>query len=220
MKPLAIAIVCAALLANAGGAAADSVADHEMANRYLQAAQSGSDDAQFYLAALYSAGVGVPRSDEEASRWFTRAAEQGHSHAMLILAGLYAVGRGVPKDNVKAYKWAYIVGSASRVEEFRNGARQLMGLLEARMTPDDVNLAKSDAGRWRATPSNRPSQAVAPAAVQPAPAAPAAPAPAVSAATPQPVAPQPAAPAPQASKKSDSDDLMNQLPALRKKFGF
>ena len=142
-----------------------------MANRYLQAAQSGSDDAQFYLAALYSAGVGVPRSDEEAVRWFSRAAEQGHSHAMLILAGLYAIGRGVQKDNIKAYKWAYIVGTASRVEEFRNGARQLTGLLETRMTPDDVNLAKSDAGRWRATPSTRPAQTAAPVAVQSAPSA-------------------------------------------------
>jgi cell division septation protein DedD len=219
MKRLVVAVVLSAgLLANAG-AAADPAFDQDMANRYLHAAQSGSDDAQFYLAALYSAGVGVPRSDEEAVRWFSRAAEQGHSHAMLILGGLYAIGRGVPKDNIKAYKWAYIVGSASRVEEFRNGARQLTGLLETRMTPQEVNLAKSDAGRWRATPSNAPAQAAAPATVQPPPAAaaPFAPAPAVSAAAPS-AAPQP--PAPQAAKKSDTDDLMNQIPALRKKLGF
>jgi TPR repeat protein len=222
MKRLVVAVMCcAALLANAGGAMADSASDGAMANRYLQAAQSGNDDAQFYLAALYSAGVGVPRSDEEAVRWFSRAAEQGHSHAMLILGGLYAIGRGVQRDNIRAYKWAYIVGTASRVEEFRNGARQLMGLLETRMTPDDLNLAKSDAGRWRATTGARPAQAAAAAAVQPAPAAPAppAPAPAVSTATPQPAA-QPQPTAPQAAKKSDSDDLMNQIPALRKKFGF
>jgi TPR repeat protein len=217
MKRLVVAVVCcAALLANAGGAAADSASDQTMANRYLQAAQSGSDDAQFYLAALYSAGVGVPRSDEEAFRWFSRAAEQGHSHAMLILGGLYAIGRGVQKDNIKAYKWAYIVGAGSRVEEFQNGSRQLMGLLETRMTPDDVKRAKSDAGQWRSTPSTGPGQTAAPAAVQSAPAVPA---PVVSAAAPQPAAPQPAAPAPQA-KKSDNDDLMNQIPGLRKKFGF
>ena len=220
MKRLVVAVLSVALLASAGGATADSASDQEMANRYLQAAQAGSDDAQFYLAALYSAGIGVPRSDEEAVRWFTRAAEQGHSHAMLILGGLYAIGRGVQKDNIKAYKWAWIVGSASRVEEFRNGARQLTGLLETRMTPDDINLAKNDAGRWRATPGTKPAQTAAPVAVQSAPSASA---PATAAATPQPAAPQPAAPqppAPQADKKSDSDDLMNQLPALRKKFGF
>ena len=219
MKRVVIAVVCcAALLANAGGAVADSAADHEMANRYLQAAQSGSDDAQFYLGALYSAGVGVPRSDEEAVRWFSRAADQGHAHAMLILGGLYAIGRGAQKDNIKAYKWAYIVGTASRVEEFRNGARQLMGLLETRMTPDEVNQAKSDGSRWRAAPAAGRAQTPAP-VVQ---AAPTPPAPAVSAAAPPPAA-QPAAPqsppAPQA-KKGDSDELMDQIPALRKKFGF
>lgn len=221
MKRLVLAVVLGVgLLASAGGAAADSASDQDMASRYLHAAQSGNDDAQFYLAALYSAGVGVPRSDEEAFRWFSRAAEQGHSHAMLVLAGLYAVGRGVQKDNIRAYKWAYIVGTSSRVEEFRNGARQLLGLLETRMSPDDVNVAKSDAGRWRATPGGTPAKAAAPSAVQPAPAlsAPPAPAPVQSAATRQPAAPQP--PAPQPAKKSDSDDLMNQLPALRKKFGF
>ena len=95
----------------------------------LRAAQSGDDEAQFYLGALYSAGVGVPRSDQEAFRW-CRAANQGHSHAMLILAGLYAIGRGVKKNSVEAYKWAYIVNGASKVEEFRNGSRQLMGVLE------------------------------------------------------------------------------------------
>jgi TPR repeat protein len=218
MKPVVVAFVCcAALLANAGGAAADSASDQEMANRYLQAAQSGSDDAQFYLAALYSAGVGVPHSDEEAFRWFSRAAEQGHFHAMLILGGLYATGRGTPKDDIRAYKWAWIVSTASHVEEFRNGARQLMGLLETRMSPDDINLAKGDAGRWRATTGNGSAQAAAPAVVQPAP--PVA-APPVSAAALQPAVPQPAPPAPQAARKSDADDLMNQIPALRKKFGF
>ena len=131
MKRLILAILCSvALLALAGGAIADQAFDQDMASRYLRAAQSGDDEAQFYLGSLYSAGIGVPRSDQEAFRWFSRAANQGHSHAMLILAGLYATGRGVEKNNVEAYKWAYIVNGASRVDEFRNGSRQLMGVLE------------------------------------------------------------------------------------------
>ena len=99
MRRLALAIACCAgLLAGSVGAGADLASDQDMANRYLRAARSGDDDAQFYLGALYSAGVGVPRSDEEAFRWFARAADQGHSHAMLIVSGLYAIGRGVAKD--------------------------------------------------------------------------------------------------------------------------
>src|SRR5579871_2052456 len=119
MKRALLAIFCCAfLLAVAHSAHADPVFDQDMASRYLRSAQSGDDESQFYLGALYSAGIGVPRSDPEAFRWISRAADQGHSHAMLILAGLYATGRGTPKDNVKAYKWAYIVSAASRVEEF------------------------------------------------------------------------------------------------------
>jgi hypothetical protein len=81
---------------------------------------------------------------------------------MLVLSGMYAVGRGISKDNFNAYKWAYIVAVGSRVDEFRNGSRQLMGVLETRMTRDDVERAKAEAGRWHAT-SSQPKPAVAPA---------------------------------------------------------
>src|SRR3984885_12061073 len=116
MKRAFLAMFWSAVLIASPVAYADSVSDREMADRYFQAAQSGDNDAEFYLGALYSAGVGRPRSDEEAFRWFSRAAEQGHSHAMLVLSGLYAIGRGTPKDNVNAYKWAYIISVGTRVE--------------------------------------------------------------------------------------------------------
>jgi len=230
MKRAILAIWCAVLLVGAGQAAADPASDRDMAGRYLQAAQSGDDDAQFYLGALYSSGVGVQRSDEEAFRWFSRAADHGHIHAMLILSGLCAIGRGAPQDNLGAYKWAYIVAYASKVDEFKNGARQLMGVLETRLTPDQVYAAKTDASRWHAVPATKPSPSAQPAQSAPAPA------PAVAAALPQAAPspqPQPASPAkvtvypspqpasPQATKKSDADNLLDQVPqSLRKKFGF
>ncbi len=202
-----------------------------MANRYMQAAQSGDDDAEFYLGALYAAGIGVQHSDEEAFRWFMRAANQGHSHAMLIVSGLYAIGRGVAKDSVKAYEYAYIVSSATKIDEWRNGSRQLMGVLESRMTPDEVNRARTDASRWHATgksnqvsvpPNNAPRAPVPPQPPQitsnPQPQ------PATAATTP---APQPAASSKPVTKaddpanKSDVDNLLDQVPqGLRKKFGF
>jgi len=86
MKRVLLATFCgAALITNTVAYAANSMSDIEMADRYLQAAQSGDNDAQFYLGALYSSGVGRPRSDEEAFRWFSRAADRGHTHAMLVL---------------------------------------------------------------------------------------------------------------------------------------
>jgi Sel1 repeat len=233
MKQALLAISCYAfLLASPHSARADAVFDQDMASRYLRAAQSGDDEAQFYMGSLYAAGVGVPRSDQEAFRWFGRAANQGHSHAMLILAGLYATGRGVEKNNVEAYKWAYIVNGASRVDEFRDGSSQLMGVLEKRMSSDDIYKARSDAGRWRAAAISRPAPTAPPAADY-SRTAPVAPGPTVTGAA---AAPPPAAPAPQPSKpssddspldafsknisKGDVDDFLKEMPGLRKKFGF
>jgi hypothetical protein len=235
MKRAVRAIVCCTvLLASSGGALADPAFDRDMANRYLQAARSGDDDAQFYIGALYSAGVGLPRSDEDAFRWFARAADQGHSHAMLIVGGLYAIGRGVQKDNVKAYQYAYIVSSATKVEEFRNGSRQLMGVLEGKMRPEEVSRARTEASRWRPVSNTPPAQPPAPPdtarayQVQPAPTA-SAPPPVVSNA--QPPAKTNASSSANSDdlggsigktiKKNDIDGILDQVPqGLRKRFGF
>lgn len=229
MKRTLLAILCSAfLLTHAPGASADPASDRDMADRYLGAAQSGDDEAEFYLGALYSAGVGVPRSDEEAFRWFGRAANQGHSHAMLILAGLYAIGRGVEQNNIESYKWAYIVNGASRLDEFRNGARQLMQVLEGRMTSEEINLARTEASRWHAVVTGRPTRAPPATAATRTPPVTAAPAPAppITAAAPVARPPAPAAPAPSSSSQppaqtSDIDSLLKDVPSgLRKKLGF
>jgi TPR repeat protein len=224
MKRACLAIFCgAALLANSI-AYADSVSDMEMADRYSQAAQSGDSEAQFYMGALYSSGVGRPRSDEEAFRWFSRAADQGHSHAMLVLGGLYAIGRGTSKDNLNAYKWTYIVSVGTRVEEFRNGARQLIGVLESRMTPEQINQAKAVAGGWRAVrtqakpsvPTDNERQDSQP---PPAPAVSkqSRAAPATSSADSN----SPQGPRSSIIKKDDMDAILEQVPSgLRKRFGF
>jgi hypothetical protein len=244
MKRAILAIFCCAFLASAASAKADPASDQDMASRYLRSAQSGDDESQFYLGALYSAGIGVPRSDPEAFRWFSRAADQGHSHAMLILAGLYATGRGVTKDNVKAYKWAYIVSAASRVDEFRNGSLQLMGVLETRMSAAEISQARSEAAQWHPVVTSRPIQTAIPQdfsrsapAGSPAPQAGAAPAPLPSAvASPQPAAKtnsdktnsdkttsnEPSRPIDTIgnARKGDVDSFLREVPSLRKKFGF
>lgn len=242
-------LIACCLAAPVNTALADAASDRTMAARYEHSAEAGDDDAQFYLGALYSAGVGRQRSDQQAFRWFSRATNQGHAHAMLILAGLYASGRGVTKDNVKAYSWAYIVASASRTEEDRNGARQLMSVLLKRMTSDEIGRAVVEARAWRAVrtggagkspyieragDADQPTQAVAPPPPPPPPPAPAVvqqPAPAAAAA---PAATQPATsstytratpatPAPQVknAKRDEAREIIDQVPPnLRKRFGF
>jgi len=242
-RAVGIVACCLAVLIAPHTALADAASDRAMASRYEQAAQSGDDDAQFYLGALHSAGVGRPRSDQEAFRWFVRATDQGHSHAMLIVAGLYASGRGTTKDNVKAYSWAYIVASAGKLEEDRNGARQLMSLLMKRMTSDEIGRAVVAARAWRAVRTagagksphieravevDQPAAAApppAPAVVQPAPVAAASPA--VSQPTPSNVTVLPTAPKATSlpsvknAKRDDARELLDQVPPnLRKRFGF
>jgi hypothetical protein len=225
MKRVFLAVFCgAALIANSVAYAADPISDKEMADRYFQAAQSGDDDAQFYLAALYSSGVGRPRSDQEAFQWFSRAAAQGHSHAMLVLSGLYAIGRGTAKDNVSAYKWAYIVSVGTRVEEFRNGARQLMGLLETKMTADELSRARSEASAWHAVPTqvrlSVPTDSQSLPIVSKLPLPPSVPAagPAVSSSS---QGPRSNSTSNGSGKKDDVDGLMDRVPSeLRKRFGF
>ncbi len=241
-----VGVCCCTLLADLRTAVADPASDRDMANRFEQSARTGDDDAQFNLAALYAAGVGRQRSDAEAFRWFQRAADQGHSHAMLIVAGLYASGRGVEKDKVRAYSWAYIVSSASQVDEYRNGAQQLMSVLMNKMTSDEIGRAVVAARAWRAVrtagvgKTSGIERAVGNSAAQPAPAAPP-PAPAVvqpaPAATPSATVSQPAssssittlpapskatsAPAAKNARQDDARDLLDQVPAgLRKRFGF
>jgi hypothetical protein len=246
-RAVVVAACCLVAPINLSPALADAASDRAMATRYEQSAQAGDDDAQFYLGALYSAGVGRPRSDQDAFRWFSRATDQGHAHSMLIVAGLYASGRGVTKDSVKAYSWAYIVASASKVDEDRNGARQLMSLLMKRMTSDEIGRAVVAARAWRAVrtgsagkapyiesagDADQPTQAAAPppppapaVVQQPAPAAVAAPAvvqPAPSTATTTTAAPR-ATPAPSVknAKRDEARDLIDQVPPnLRKRFGF
>ncbi len=155
-RRLLLALCGAVLIAGGTAAIAAPKSDTEMAERYLKAAQAGDDQAQFYLGALYSSGTGLSQSDREACKWITSAAEQGHSQAMLVLAALLAIGRGTAKDEVASYRWAYIVAEGSRVYEFKNGAQQLLSHLETKITPGQINQAKSDAERFRQSKPQSP----------------------------------------------------------------
>ena len=180
-------VLCAALLwaAMASGTAAvgqtrsDAAADRDMAERYHRAAQAGDDVAQFYLGSLYAAGVGRSQSDTEAFQWIERAAQRGNAQAMLVAGGLTALGKGTPKDYVVSYTWAFLVAEGSQRTDMKNGGRQLISMLEPRMTADQIQRAKTRAYQFRAvgsvdttaTPAVAPAQS-SPTAVSHAPPAP------------------------------------------------
>jgi len=119
---------------------------------------------------------------------------------------------------------------ATKLEEFRNGSRQLMGVLEGKMTPEEVSRARTEASRWRPV-SNTPP-APPPAAADTSRTYQAPPAPTASAAPPVTSNSQPPAKTSANSddlggsigktiRKNDIDGILDQVPqGLRKKFGF
>jgi uncharacterized protein len=60
----------------------------------------------------------------------------------------YAEGRGVPKDYVLAYMWLSLAGAALEPKAYAE--RELVTF---RMTPDQIRMAQSFAGYWKATPA-------------------------------------------------------------------
>lgn len=113
---------------------------------YLRAAEQGSADAQFHLGFAYSGGSGVPLDYNESHDWFERAAEQGHDAAQWMLGSLfYSFGRGdVARDDVRGAMWLYLA-----VSENDGHDRTPLDMLEARMTPAQVEEAQRLAREWR-----------------------------------------------------------------------
>jgi Sel1 repeat len=198
-RPLLIArgAVCVALLLAAtlsgtpalGQTQSDAASDRDMADRYERAARAGDDVAQFYLGTLYSAGVGRTKSDTEAFEWIQRAAQRGNVQAMLVAGGLTALGKGTPKDYVSSYKWAFLVAEGSQMPDMKNGGRQLISMLEPRMTADQIQRAKTQAYQFRAVGSDGTTTAPAAAPARISPTAVASAPPAASAQAPTPPAP-------------------------------
>ncbi|MXY25869.1 MAG: redoxin domain-containing protein [Acidobacteria bacterium] len=113
---------------------------------YLRAAEQGSADAQFHLGFAYSGGSGVPLDYNESHDWFERAAEQGHDAAQWMLGSLfYSFGRGdVARDDVKGAMWLYLAVSQNDRHD-----RTTLDMLEARMTPAQIEEAQRLAREWR-----------------------------------------------------------------------
>ncbi|EPO5170121.1 tetratricopeptide repeat protein, partial [Acinetobacter baumannii] len=70
---------------------------------FKQAANLGSNSAQFNLGIMYFKGQGVKQDFTEARKWFERAYQTGENiDAAYTLAGMYYEGRGGSKDIEKA----------------------------------------------------------------------------------------------------------------------
>ena len=73
--------------------------------KWQSAATAGDADAQYKLAALYLAGIGVPRDRNEALNWLEKAAAQNHAAAQYQLGRLYDSLNSSFRNPVKAREW-------------------------------------------------------------------------------------------------------------------
>lgn len=74
-------------------------------NTLTAQAQSGNQQAQFFLAKRLQKGEGVAINASQAIYWYTRAAEQNIAPAQLNLGIMYLRGEGVAADTAKARTW-------------------------------------------------------------------------------------------------------------------
>jgi len=91
----------------------------------------------------------------------TRRPDQGHSHAMLVSSGILRHRAGsYSQDNLNADS-GLLFRSATGLKSSGTGSRTDLGVLESRMTREDIDRAKAEAGRWHDGPSQAKT-AVAP----------------------------------------------------------
>ncbi|MBM3507602.1 MAG: sel1 repeat family protein [Alphaproteobacteria bacterium] len=109
---------------------------------YEQAAAAGHARAQNNLGVLY-ADTRIPSvTGDEALKWFGEAARQGLADAQYNLGSLYERGgNGIPPDDVEAFVW--LTRAAAQRHE---GARQMLALVTARLTPQQRAAAEQRLG--------------------------------------------------------------------------
>lgn len=146
-----VSLACGCLLALAGPALADPLADAAHAYRagdyataeklLLPPAKHGDARAQSALGHLFYDGKGVPRDHKKAVKWFRLAAAQHDVNAQYVLGTMYGDGDGVPRDYSETAKWYQLAA-----EQGDAAAQSELG----RMYKDGQGVPKNDteAMKW------------------------------------------------------------------------
>jgi uncharacterized protein len=96
---------------------------------WLDKADRGDADAQFWLGAAYESGRGIKRDFAQAIKWLGKSAKQGNPDAEFLLGQMYEDAEGLPQDYVRAAE-SYRVACENRPD--RGGTGQgcnYLGLL-------------------------------------------------------------------------------------------
>ena len=80
--------------------------DNQLAGRYFWKLAAGGDpQAQYYLAYMLDAGLGMGRDLYQAARWYQKSAEQDFLPAVVYMGYIYSIGHGVTRDEKQAFAW-------------------------------------------------------------------------------------------------------------------
>lgn len=110
----------------------------------LYALEDGILDASYYLAQLYSHGLGPIAADRMATAHFTRiGANAGHPRMQTWLAHLHLRGEGVPLDRIEAFKWASLAAAGGDPT-----GEQLRRSLQEQLDQAEADEARHRALRW------------------------------------------------------------------------
>ena len=83
-------------------------------------AKDGDHLAQFYLAIMYSIGIGRMDNRATSRQWMTLAAEGGQVEAQYYMGRIHAMGLGVERDLVEAKRWWLMSARRGHVPTWHN----------------------------------------------------------------------------------------------------
>lgn len=118
--------------------------DFKTAMKYwLESAEQGVGEAQYFVGVLYHAGQGVAQDYQKARDWYQKSANQEVEAGQIALGALYADGKGIEKDNIRARMWFSLaeINGSSR-------APQYIERLDTRMTAAEIEKSNQMAVDW------------------------------------------------------------------------
>jgi TPR repeat protein len=73
--------------------------------KFLQLANQGDAQAQYFIGVMYVKGRGITQNITESMKWFRKAAEQGDAKAQYELGERHECGCGISLNTSEAVKW-------------------------------------------------------------------------------------------------------------------
>ncbi len=106
-------------------------------------AEAGNSNMQVLVGNMYDYGQGVPQDDVQALQWYLMAAASGNAKAQYQAGTLYFNSPTVPQDMIEAYRWTSLAAKGPAGQPVTIWSQQLLSVLTANMTLDDIDDAKS-----------------------------------------------------------------------------